>query len=47
MSYMTVTEYAKRQGVSVQYIRKLIRQGKIEATKVNERLWLITEGESK
>jgi excisionase family DNA binding protein len=43
MKFITVTEFAKRQGVSVQYIRKLIRQGKIEATKVNKRLWLIKE----
>lgn len=41
MNFITVTQLAEQRGVSVQYIRKLIRQGKIKAVKVSERLWLI------
>jgi excisionase family DNA binding protein len=40
---MTVTQYAEKRGVSTQYIRRLIAEGKIKAIKVNERLWLIKE----
>ena len=40
---MTVTQYAEKRGVSPQYIRRLIAEGKIKAIKVNERLWLIKE----
>ncbi len=39
--YMTVTEYAAKRGVSVQYVRKLLAAGKLDAIKVHERLWLI------
>jgi excisionase family DNA binding protein len=41
--FMTVTQYAAKRGVSTQYIRRLIVEGKIKAVKVNERLWLIKE----
>jgi excisionase family DNA binding protein len=40
---MTVSHYAAKRGVSTQYIRRLISEGKIKAVKVNERLWLIRE----
>lgn len=40
---MTVSQYAAKRGVSTQYIRRLIAEGKIKAVKVNERLWLIRE----
>jgi len=40
---MTVTQYAAKRGVSPQYIRRLIKEKKIKAVKVNERLWLIKE----
>jgi excisionase family DNA binding protein len=40
---MTVTQYAEKRGVSPQYVRRLIGQGKIKAIKINERLWLIKE----
>lgn len=43
MNLLTVTQYAQRRGVSAQYIRRLIAEGKIKAVKVNERLWLIKE----
>jgi excisionase family DNA binding protein len=39
--YITVTEYAAKRGVSVQYVRKLLAAGKLDAIKVHDRLWLI------
>jgi excisionase family DNA binding protein len=40
---ITVTKYSEKIGVSPQYVRRLIAEGKIKAIKVNERLWLIKE----
>jgi excisionase family DNA binding protein len=43
MNLLTVSQYAQQRGVSPQYIRRLIAEGKIKAIKVSQRLWLIKE----
>jgi excisionase family DNA binding protein len=43
MKYITVKEYADEYGCSPQYIRKLIKEKKLAAIKVHERLWLISD----
>jgi len=41
MSYITVTEYAKEYNITPQYVRKLIKNKKVQAIKVHDRLWLV------
>ena len=40
---LTVTQAAERLNLSIDYVRRLVEKGKIKATKVNSRLWLIDE----
>jgi hypothetical protein len=45
VKYVTVAEYASEYCVSPQYVRRLIRNGKIKAVRIHERLWLIENPE--
>lgn len=40
-NYMTVTQYAEQQGVSVQYIRRLLGENKIAGAVKIGSVWLI------
>lgn len=42
--YLRVSTYAREKGISVQYVYKLIKQGKITAEKIDG-IWFIIKDE--
>lgn len=42
---LTLAQAAEKYHLSAQYLRRLAEQGKLKATKVNARLWLVDEAE--
>jgi excisionase family DNA binding protein len=46
MNIITVTEAAKISGVTVSYVRRLLREGTIHGTKLGQSCWILEKSEA-